>query len=369
MENCKKRGQSFKRLDKHLSRAHPDITEREHSRLPKVGATQPSYMRYRVKEKCGLCGKTLLLLPHLKSTHKIKTWEQYISMLKKQGKGIPRKEVKEKKKIPSGGLYSLLKEISTVASESGKRVGKGRVYENELVESHEASKKRMAKRLGKGQVNEDEPEGTDEASNGSRSCIQDSEDEPVDADEASNGSPSCSQEMVQTLPYTEEDFLRFCVHNTNLYSVLATNHAIKEGKKDPATVLNTLSKNKMPIEYCRILIKKDLLQKLYGYYRFSEYYPYAKEKCLFGCTESKKSRYRFAEYYPSTESNSKRKSSCGCGLLPRSFYSFCKRACQALLNCTICKNWGNGYHACPDFFECDVCSDSARRWPLKIKHI
>jgi len=39
-------------------------------------------MRYRVKEECGLCGKTLLLRPHLKKAHQAKTWDEYVLNLK-----------------------------------------------------------------------------------------------------------------------------------------------------------------------------------------------------------------------------------------------------------------------------------------------
>ena len=141
------------------------------------------------------------------------------------------------------------------------------------------------------------------------------EDELIDTGKNCKISPNCGQGLTQTLPYSEEEFLRFCVHNRNMYSVLATHHAMKEGKNDPAMVLHTLSK-KMSIEYCRNLIDVDLLQKLHGYYRFSEFYLYAKEKCISGCVSRP----------------------CLCGLLPRSFYSFSKRACNPLLDCTACKN-------------------------------
>ena len=307
VQSCRKRGQFFKRLDKHLSRAHPDITEKEHTVLPKVKVTQPSYMRYRVKEKCGLCGKTLLLQPHLKSAHKIETWEEYTTALKKQNKRILRSKVQEKEEIPNHGLHSLLVQISTVSGKSKKR------------------------------------DSDDLAGNSVKRALF-REDEHIETRKNREISPNCGQGLAQTLPYSEEEFLRFCVHNTNLYSVLATHHAMKEGKKDPAMVLHILSKKKMSIEYCRNLIDMDLLQKLHGYYRFSEFYPYAKEKCISGCASRP----------------------CSCGLLPRSFYSFCKRACNPLLNCTVCKNWGSGYHTCPDFFECEVCTDAAQRCPLKL---
>jgi hypothetical protein len=210
-------------------------------------------MKYRVKEKCGLCGKVQLLQPHLKSAHKIKTWEEYTTLLKKQGKRILRSKVQEKGGVPSRGLHSLLKEITSVAVESRKRVAEGGMNGNNISETCEGF---AGKRAIRDRVMEDEHFGTREDR---------------------NISPNCGQGLAQRVPYSEEEFLRFCVHNTNLYSVLATHHAIKEGKEDPAMVLHTLSK-KMSIEYCRNLIDMDLMQKLHGYYRFSEFYPYAKEK-------------------------------------------------------------------------------------------
>ena len=77
-------------------------------------------MQYRVKEQCGLCGKTLLLRPHLK-THKIKTWDEYISKLKeipkKQDQGSP---LLTRKETPSAGLNSLLRQISSTTTSTAK---------------------------------------------------------------------------------------------------------------------------------------------------------------------------------------------------------------------------------------------------------
>lgn len=118
MANCKKRGQFFKRLDKHLVRAHPQVTEREHSSLPSVPTREAAHMRYRIKEECGLCGKTLLLRPHLKIAHKVNTWDEYIQKLKKL-KGKKRIQIKptvENSETPAGGLNSLLKRITTVVA-------------------------------------------------------------------------------------------------------------------------------------------------------------------------------------------------------------------------------------------------------------
>ena len=76
------------------------------------------------------------------------------------------------------------------------------------------------------------------------------EDEHYGTHEDRDISLNYGQELAQTVHYSGQEFLRFCVHNTNLYSVLATHHAIKVAKDNPAMVLHTLSK-KMSIEYCR----------------------------------------------------------------------------------------------------------------------
>ena len=249
-------------------------------------------MRYRVKEECGLCGKTLLLRPHLKKAHQVKTWDEYVLKLKElKGRKKFQKRPTDEKETPSGGLHSLLKEINPEAAVQKKQ---------------------------------------------SRTIC-----EPVHSPDNEGESPPSSPQYIE-VPYTEEEFLRFCVHNTNLYMVLATHQAIKNGKQDPAFVLNYLSKNKLNIDYCKYVVHMNFIPKLYGYYRFAGYYPYAKEKCI-SCTLN----------------------SCSCGRLPRSFYTFCRRACnQASFDCTVCKNWGSGYNVCEDFFWCEVCTAAAKKFPV-----
>ena len=45
----------------------------------------------------------------------MKTWEEYTTALKKQGKRSLRSKVQEKEEIPNNGLHSLLMQISIVA--------------------------------------------------------------------------------------------------------------------------------------------------------------------------------------------------------------------------------------------------------------
>ena len=304
MANCKKRGQFFKRLDKHLVRAHPQVTQQKHSALPSVPTREAAHMRYHQKEECGLCGKTLLLRPHLKKAHKVNTWDEYIQRLKKL-KGKKRFQITpivENSDVPAGGLNSLLKEITPmVATDEGKQSLNSR----KLIP---AAKK----------------------------------EDSIDSDESPPGSP-----LNVKVPYSEEEFLRFCVHNTNLYMVLATHQAIKSGKKDPVILLNYLSKNKLNIEYCNYIVNTNFIPKIYGYYRFARYYPYGKDKCI-SCTLK----------------------TCSCGKLPRSFYTFCRRPCnEAHFDCQICKNWGIRYHVCDDFFWCKTCDEAAKRCSIPIEQL
>ena len=99
------------------------MSEKEHSTLPSVPEKEADHMRYRVKEECGLCGKTLLLRPHLRKAHNLTTWDEYIQKLKKV-KGKKRIHItsaEETSESPAGGLNSLLKEITqVVASDKGK---------------------------------------------------------------------------------------------------------------------------------------------------------------------------------------------------------------------------------------------------------
>ena len=231
-------------------------------------------MRYRVKEECGICGRTLLLRPHLKNAHKVSTWGA-------QKESKHQQRVAEERATPTGGLNTLLKKISPGA----------------------AAIKRPARLPAQ---------------------------ESICSPEEAADSPPRSLRSGQLL-YSEDEFLRFCVHNTNLYMVLATFHAMKDEMKDPVRVLNSLSKNKLSIEHFKYIIDENFIRKLYGFYRFAGYYPYATEKCI-SCTSS---------------------SRCSFDMLPRSFYTFCRRACnEAFFDCTVCKNWGSGYHVCEDFFWC-----------------
>ena len=265
--------------------------QNQHSSLPRVERKDATYMRYRVKEECGLCGKTLLLRPHLKTAHNLKTWDEYILKLKgKGGKKSQRKQGEEKQSV-SWGLHSLLQAVKTTG---------------------------MVQRESR------------EANEGSSSSYEDKDTPP---------SPTKSVRVN----FSEDEFLRFCVHNTNSYMVRATHQAIATKRKDPINVLHYLSKNKLSIENCKYIVDMNFIPKLYGYYRFASYYPYPKGKCI-SCSSH----------------------SCLCGKLARSFYSFCRRACSPLFNCTVCKKWGSGYHTCADFFECDFCSAAAKKWPPKV---
>ena len=79
MRDCQKFGSYLKRLDLHLKRCHPTLSEKMHRYLPvpPIMSGIPNHMKYRKKETCKLCGKTLLLLPHLKRCHKICSREDY----------------------------------------------------------------------------------------------------------------------------------------------------------------------------------------------------------------------------------------------------------------------------------------------------
>ena len=305
------------------------MSEKEHSTLPSVPEKEADHMRYRVKEECGLCGKTLLLRPHLRKAHNLTTWDEHIQKLKKV-KGKKRIHItsaEETSESPAGGLNSLLKEITqVVASDKGKQRPK-RWKPAPSANEEESGESPPGRPLNVKVPKRWKPT-------------------PSANEEESGESPPGSPLYVK-VPYTEEEFLRFCVHNTNLYMVLATHQAMQSGKKDPVAVLNYLSKNKLNIEYCKFIVDMNYIPKIYGYYRFSRYYPYAKEKCI-SCTLKP----------------------CSCGKLSRSFYTFCRRACnQTHFKGTVCKNWGSGYHVCEDFFWCKVCDAAAKRCPIPIEHL
>ena len=191
------------------------MSEKEHSTLPSVPEKEADHMRYSVKEECGLCGKTLLLRPRLRKAHNLTTWDEYIQKLKKV-KGKKRIHItsaEETSESPAGGLNSLFKEITqVVASDKGKQ----RPKRWKPVPS----------------VNEEE------------------------SGESPPGKP-----LHVKVAHTEEEFLRFCVHNTNLYMVLATHQAMQSGKKDHVAVLNYLRKNKLNIEYCKFYCRHELYSK------------------------------------------------------------------------------------------------------------
>lgn len=79
VKHCQKYGSYLKCLSTHLKRNHPTLSEKDHRYLPLPPTMTgiPKHMKYRKKETCKLCGKTLLLLPHLKRCHKIYSRDDY----------------------------------------------------------------------------------------------------------------------------------------------------------------------------------------------------------------------------------------------------------------------------------------------------
>lgn len=145
-------------------------------------------MQYRVKEQCGLCGKTLLLRPHLK-THKIKTWDEYISKLKE----IPKKQdqgsqLLTRKETPSAGLNSLLRQISSTTTSTAK-------CSESTVDSH---------------TNVDQEQQQSTTTTNTANCptsTADSHEAKSREQEAESGSPA--DPLILKVNFTEEEYLHF----------------------------------------------------------------------------------------------------------------------------------------------------------------
>lgn len=284
---CRKRGRFFKDLHKHLLRAHPNVTLTDHKRLPAVEPTEAKHMRYRRKEKCVLCGKTLLLLPHLKTAHKIRSIEEYFGKVRQQ-KGLPRDvTLSSQAQGQSTAIPSALPALKFPETETKRK----------------SERKITAKRPG------------------SRKAIH---------------TPSFVPSVTAC---SEDELLRFFVHNCFPYQVQAACIAARSGQKDPINVLSVLSKGRLSREDCQSVVENGLLKKLYGFYRFCRLHTIPTLPCVCNCTDK----------------------SCSCDQPPESFYLFCRRPCMPRMQCKMCSSWGVGHHVCLDFFFCKFCEECASK--------
>jgi hypothetical protein len=261
-------------------------------------------MKYRKKETCKLCGKTLLLQPHLKRCHKIYSREDYNKLpCAKNNKSGNKVVVKEKHLTPATlhrtdeeylerkqtGLFNAWQKLKTpqktkpvpmakqTTSTKGHHSGDGNLLKvSSILESNETS---------------------------------------------------YNKEKMHSL----EEMVRYFVHKVYPYQVIAMGLAARKyGYKSKSAIASFLHKtcmNNLNIDDCNNAI--DYLQYLCPYFRFCPFFEYSKFKCI--CTGGS-----------------------SCTPLPKDFKLYCKRKCAKSLNCG-CKLFDDSAHACLDFFFCKVC--------------
>ena len=261
----------------------------------------PNHMKYRKKETCKLCGKTLLLLPHLKRCHKIYSRKDYEKLSVLQNKNSCNKlVVKEKLFTPSA--LSHADEEHTKAKKSGlfkafQSLDVPQKMSHATMTKQTTSKKGHHNNLPKLKL------------------------------KLKSTNTSLGKGEMCSL----EEMVRYFVHKMYPYQVIAMGlTARKYGYKDRPAIVSFLHKtcmNNLTIADCDNAI--DYLQYLCPYFRFCPLFDYPKFKCI--CTGDS-----------------------SCTPLTKEFRLFCKRKCAKSLKCG-CKLLDDTAHACIDFFHCKVC--------------
>ncbi|XP_028408875.1 uncharacterized protein LOC114540137 [Dendronephthya gigantea] len=312
VKSCQKYGSYLKRLDVHLKRIHPTLSAKMHRYLPlpPTMTGTPNHMKYRKKETCKLCQKTLLLLPHLKRCHKIYSMEDYNKLpcakkCKSDSKVTKKKIIKENPLTPA-----ILPHVNTENSNKmQRRLGKAWQHlkgETSLRDKHVI--------MGKQTTSE-------------QYCCTGGGVLPKLKSKLKRNETSYSKKEMHSL----KEMVRYFVHKMYPYQVIALGLvARKNGYKSKSTIASYMHKtcmNNIDIDDCKLAI--DYLQYLCPYFRFCALFNYPKFKCICNGGSS-------------------------CKPLPKDFRLYCKRTCANSMNCG-CKLLDNSAHACIDFFSCKVC--------------
>ena len=300
VKHCQKYGSYLKCLSTHLKRNHPTLSEKNHRYLPLPPTMTgiPNHMKYRKKETCKLCGKTLLLLPHLKRCHKIYSREDYekLPCLKNKNKSCNKLVVKEKHlTLEPDGEY-----LKT------RQSGLFKAFQN-LEVPHKPNPVTMTKQ-------------TTSMKGGHRNQSK------------LKSKPKSKKTSPRNRKYSLDEMVRYFAHKMYPYQVIAMGlTARKHGYKNRPAIVSFLHKtcmNNLSIADCDNAI--DYLQYLCPYFRFCPLFEYSKFKCI--CTGDS-----------------------SCTPLTKEFRLYCKRQCPKSLKCG-CKLLDDSAHACIDFYHCKVCA-------------
>lgn len=266
----------------------------------------PNHMKYRKKETCKLCGKTLLLLPHLKRCHKIYSREEYNKLPCAQNNKSGNKVVVKEKHLTSATLPDTDEEYLKT-----NQHGLFKAWQNLKAKIPLKPKPVPMEKLTTSKKGHHTGDGNLPKL---RSKLQ------------SNGTSHRKEKI-----YSLEEMVRYFVHKTYPYQVIAMGLVARKqcykSKSAIASFLHKTCMNNLNIDDCNNAI--DYLQYLCPYYRFCPLFEYSKFKCI--CTGGS-----------------------SCTPLPKDFRLYCKRKCAKSLNCG-CRLLDDSAHACIDFFSCKVC--------------
>ena len=258
----------------------------------------PKYLKYRKKETCKICNKTLLLLPHIKTVHKIFSREEYdkrTAHLREDKIGSTVKRTSVPNRCMSQTKDSEICPQQDSANESRRR--------KTLHEAMLQIEKRYGRTVKRKSL---------------------------------SATVKNKQKIQQEQPseYCLEEKIRYYVHKIkSWYQVIAIGQSMEDKRhKDglsAAKFLQITCMNDFTLE--QILEVMSLLPHVCPYYRFSAYYEYAKFRCV--CS--------FKEF---------------CTPVDTDLRLFCKGTCDSSLNCKACKSFPRvNIHHCIDWYHCKVC--------------
>ena len=260
-------------------------------------------MKYRKKETCKICNKTLLLLPHLKTAHKIFSTDEY------------DKETAHPGKDTNAGTDETI--ISITKSNSSKI--------SPEPDDTTAEETRPRKTLHEAMVDIEKRYRPRKAKRKSSSVIV-----------TGKFRKKRKLEQQSSENYSLEEKVRYYVHKIkSWYQVIATGLSLKDPRHDDgfsaARYLQRTCMDDFSVE--QILEVMSLLPQLCPYYRFSAYYEYAKFRCMCSGGEC-------------------------CTPVDRDLRLFCKGTCDESLNCKACKSFPRvNIHKYIDWFHCKVCKE------------
>ena len=295
--------------------------------LPDVQVRVPTYMKYRNKEHCKICGKFLLLAPHIKKAHNM-DMESYNSLNIAQDQNANVDTSEKTLEVSNNALvYLPYPELTT--------------NEGTLSEAYKLLEKNKPVDSPKKIKDMKNVESVDHVMANSLTYKITNTGAEANLDDNNAIAYSPGNEDI-----LDKDEMRFVIHNFNSYRVTAMALAVRgkprhqhmEAIKDFCTGLlpDDQSLLQLAVKYLRAV------DCYYRNYRLTKWLSRNNKKCSF-C-----------------------KAECECAIPDDEFYLYCRMKCNLDLECKKCSKWSTG-HVCLDFEECKYCTQYAKYNPLSYE--